>query len=367
MTFLRLAALTLALALAPASAQAAPGLELGVQDDAVLLHRHYSDALMALDRSAAMGADRVRVNVEWADTMPVRQAKAKKMPAVIAWDLEPLERLYADATARGLELQVTLTGPAPRWATANRKRGTFKPSPKQFGRFVSVVVTRFAGRIDRWSMWNEPNWHSRLKPARSAAAVYRGLYRAGHLAAKRADPAAQVLFGELMPGANSARSTPALRFLRAVTCVDRSYRATRSCPALQADGFALHPYNFARRPRDARNRNADIVEMGSLSRLTTALDRLAARGRLRTPSGAKMPVYLTEFGFFTSGPVAVSAKRHASWMTEAWKIALRNPRVRQLLQYGLVDPPRGVSWRTAVMKRDGTPRRVYYALQKLAR
>jgi hypothetical protein len=356
----------LALAL-PAPAFAVPNLELGVQDDPVLLDQRYGDSALALDRAAAMGADRVRVNVVWAHVMPVRQARAKRAPRQVRWDFSQLERLYAGAAARGLRLQVTLTGPAPRWATSDRRIGTTNPSPRHYGRFVRALAQQFAGRVDRYSVWNEPNWHRRLRPSRTAAGQYRKLYARGHAAIKRVDPAAQVFIGELMPGANSRLSTPALAFLRRMTCVNRSYERARSCAPLRADGFAHHPYNFARRPSAARNANRDIVEMGSLSRLTKALDRLAAIGRLRTPSGAKMPVYLTEFGYFTSGPIARSSKQHAAWMTEAWRIAQRNPRVRQLLQYLLLDPPKGVSWRTAVMKRDGTPRRVYFALQKLAR
>ena len=356
------------LLLIPASAQAAAGLELGVQDDAVVLDRHYGDAGLALDRAADLGAERVRVNLIWSRSMPLSQAKARLPPEVVAWDFSSLERLYQDATARGLRLQVTLSGSAPRWATGNRKLGVVRPKPHAFARFARAVADRFVGRIDRYSIWNEPNWHSRLKPVRSAPAIYRSLYAKAYDAIKLVDPTAQVLFGELMPGANSRQSTPALEFLRAVACVDRGYRRKRSCPSLLADGFALHPYNFARRPSKARNANRDIVEMGSLSRLTGALDRLARVKRLRTPSGAPMPVFLTEFGYFTAGPLRRSPKQHASWLAEAWRIAARNPRVMQLLQYGLIDPwPKQVTWRTAILKRDGTPRPAYFALQKLAR
>jgi hypothetical protein len=367
MPLLPLFALLLALAL-PSAAHGAANLELGIQDDAVLFERHYSDASMGLDRAAQMGADRIRVNLEWAESMPAGQARRKKAPAQVSWDFSRLEQLYADATARGLRLQVTLTGPAPRWATGNRRISNVRPKPRAFAQFASAVATAFAGRIDRYSTWNEPNWHSRLQPARANARIYRALHAHAYEAIKRADPRAAVLIGELAPGASSKLSTTALRFVRGIGCLDGNYRSKRRCALLKADGFAIHPYNFARRPRAARNPNRDVVEIGSLSRLTTALDRLHARKRLRTPSGAKMPLYLTEFGYFTKGPLRLKPKRHAQWLTEAWRIAERNPRVKQLLQYGLVDPwPRRVTWRTAVLNRDGSPRPAYHALAKLAR
>lgn len=350
-----LAALALGSAVAAADARA---LELGVQDDAVLLHRSYGDSALALERAERMGADRIRVNVSWSGSMPAEQARAARQPDAVAWDFWPVERLLAEAAARGIRLQVSLVGPAPRWATGNGRVGYREPSAGAYGEFAAAVATRFAGRIDRYSVWNEPNWHRLLAPARKAPALYRSLYRRGYAAITAADPGAQVLFGEFMPGANRIHSTPVLKFLRRVLCA--------RCAPMRADGVALHPYNFARRPRAARSPNRDVVEMGSLSRLTRALDR--ARGRLRPRGGGRMPVYLTEFGYFTRGPVRRSPRQHARWMGEAWRIADRNPRVRQLLQYQLIDPwPRKVSWRTAVLKRDGTPRPAYRTLARLAR
>jgi hypothetical protein len=351
---------------APA-AGAAPGQELAVQDDAVLLHRSYGDADLALRRAATMGAKRIRVNLHWANQMSEAHRRARREPADLRYDFSNLERLYADAAAHGLKLQVTLTEPAPRWATSNKAIGKTKPNAAAFGRYASAVATQFAGRIDRYSTWNEPNWHSRLRPPKQAPNIYRALHNQAYRAIKRADPRAQVLVGELAPGASKRFMTPALAFLRRMTCVNARYRPVRRCPRILADGFAMHPYNFARKPSQARPRNADVVEIGSLSRLTSALDRLRARNRLRTPGNRRMSVYITEFGYFTKGPLRVTPKRQATWLREAWNIARRNPRVVQFLQYQLIDPwPKRVTWRTAVMDRNGKPRPAYHALRKLA-
>ena len=344
----------------------AQSIELAVQDDAVLLHRSYADANLALDRAQEMNATRIRVNLPWAGSMPDAQAKAKRKPDTVRWDFSKLERLYEQTNARGLQLQVTLVGPAPAWASGDKKVGNIRPSATHFAAFARAAATAFAGRIDRWSIWNEPNWHRLLGPAKSAPGIYRGLYRAGHRAIVESDPAARVLIGEMMPGANSERSTPVLKFLRAMTCTRSDWKAAKRCAPLEADGFALHPYQFARRPKEAKHPNRDIVEIGSLPRLTKALDRLRARRVLVTPSGSRMPVYLTEFGYFTHGPLRKSPKMHAAWMSEAYKIARANKRVRQLLQYEIIDPWRDVTWRSAVTNRDGSPRPVFHALRKLA-
>ena len=340
-------------------AWAAPAhaLELAVQDDPVLHDRSYSDASLALERAADLGAERIRVNLRWFDQMPLAQARAKRAPDVVEWDFTRLRRLLDDAEARGLRLQVTLTGPAPAWATGDKRVGYTRPNPARFGEFAAAAVGAMEGRVDRWSIWNEPNWHRLLAPARRAPSLYRALYRSGYRAITWLDPSAKILIGEMMPGANRTKSTPALRFLRRLLC--------SGCSPLYADGFALHPYNFARRPSLARSSNPDVVEMGSLSRLTRFLD--SRRYKLRPRKGGRMPVYLTEFGYFTSGPLRQSPRTHARWLAEAWKIAARNRRVRQLLQYQLIDPwPKSITWRSAVMSRDGTPRPAFDALRALA-
>lgn len=364
---MRLLLSLLALLATAAPASAAAGLELAVQDDAVLLHRSYGDARLALDRTQEMGARRIRVNLAWASAMPAAQAKGRRRPEQVTWDFSSLERLWAETSSRGVALQVTLTGPAPAWATANSKVGYTRPDPAAFGEFARAAAAAFAGQVHRWSIWNEPNWHRLLAPASSAPGIYRGLFRSGQRAISSVAPQAEVLIGEMMPGANTEKSTAVLRFLRGVTCSRPDWKAARRCAALKADGFALHPYQFARRPREAVPANRDVVEIGSLSRLTKALDRLRSRGALITRRGGRMPVFLTEFGYFTHGPLRRTPRTHAAWMREAWQIAERNPRVRQLLQYELVDPwPEQVTWRSAVLERDGTPRPVFHALRRLA-
>src|SRR5687767_11119906 len=91
--------LTLILALSlVARAGASADLELAVQDDALLLHRSYGDAALGLERTAAMGARRIRVNLQWSQSMPAEQAAAMQRPEAVDWDFSRLERLYEDAT-----------------------------------------------------------------------------------------------------------------------------------------------------------------------------------------------------------------------------------------------------------------------------
>jgi hypothetical protein len=185
----------------------------------------------------------------------------------------------------------------------------------------------------------------------------------GYHGIKSVDPWAQVLFGETVPYAIKGRATSPLWFLRGATCVNRHWK--RGCrKGLRADGYAHHPYDFLHSPR-YRYPGKDNVTMGTLGRLTKALDRLARNGSLRTSHGKRLNIYVTEFGYFGSGKRRIPARRRATYLRQAYRIARHSPRVKQMLQYLLVSPPKALgNFDTALLGRNGQLTSVYHALRK---
>lgn len=358
---LSLLTLSLALLAIPGRAHAAAGMEFALQDDAVFVDQRWMERETALDHAEALSTQRIRVNVLWARLI-VGDAHARQTPKTVTYDFSRIDALQAAAAARGIKLQLTIAGPAPAWATGDHRVGNNRPDAAKFGAFVRTVVSHFAGRVDRYSIWNEPNWNTWLSPASRAAGIYRSLYSAAYKNAKAADPRAKVLFGELAP-IGGGRAIAPLKFLRDVTCSTAAYKAKRRCAPLKADGFAIHPYQFLAAPHVVAGRRDD-VPIGALSRLTGALDKLARRRALVTPSKRKMGLYLTEFGYLTVGSRAQKPKVRAAWLASAFNIARRNPRVHQLLQYQLVDPPDDELWHSAILRRDGTAQPTYRGLAK---
>jgi hypothetical protein len=330
----------------PASAPAA--MEFALQDDPVFVHSQGYDRDRSLDHAVSLGATRIRVNVLWARTLMSGGA------AHPVYDFSAIDALQAAAASRGIKLQLTLAGPAPAWATRDHRVGNVAPDAARFGAFARTVATHFAGRVDRYSIWNEPNWSTWLAPQPHAASLYRALYRAGYAAVKSADPDAKVLIGELAP-VGGGRAVAPLKFLRELAC--------RGCAPLKADGFALHPYQLTSAPTVVPG-GPDDVTIGSLPRLTHALDALARRHALTTPKGRRLDLYLTEFGYLTTGSRAQKPGVRAAWLVSAVAIARRNPRVRQLLQYQLIDPPAGALWHSAILDRRGRLQPAYKALAR---
>jgi hypothetical protein len=335
-------------ALAPDRAEAARGMEVALQDDATLLSEYYYDRETALDQAREAGVTRLRVTLLWDEVLGGRhsaQFKAKRKPAVLRYDFAQADSLIDAAARRGIRVHLTLVGArTPAWASPRPRTRNYHPNATRYGQFAGDVARHFRGRVDRYSIWNEPNIFSWLEPYRSAGSVYRALFTTGYAAIKKADPAAKVLIGETSPyarGRNAKKITPPLRFLRSVLCLDGRYKPLRGtrCRPLRADGYAHHPYDAEHSPA-YRYPGADNVTMGTLSRLTSALDKAAKAKALRTPRGRPLDVHLTEFGYFKAGPRATTPEsRRASYLTRGFEIAQKNPRVRSNLQFLLVQPP----------------------------
>ena len=355
-------------ALIPASeALAARGMEVAIQDDQVLVNRVYYDRDKALGQAEDLQVSRIRVNLRWASAVG-SSINRRKRPKRIRYDWRRWDDLIAAAGARGIKVQLALTGDAPRWATGNRRVGPVRPNSKYYAQFAQDAARHFKGRVDRYSIWNEPNHVGWIAPKRKSASIYRSLYKRGYRAIKAADPDAQVLFGELAPYASKASlATPPLAFLRQVTCVNRSYRqVNKRCGRFEADGFAHHPYEY-RNPPNKRFPGRDNVTMSGLPKLTKALDRLARRRIMRTPDGRALDLYLTEFGYFSRGKYKLPDKTRAKYLVKAFDMAQRNPRVKEMLQYLLVQPARvHAFFDTSIVSRKGKLSRTFRKLKSWA-
>jgi hypothetical protein len=346
-----------------ATAHAARGLEVAVQDDHTLVWNRYIGQESALKRASELRASWIRANVQWSWTLHA-QAKKSRKPAKLVYDFSAYDRLVSAAAARGMQVQLSLTGPPPRWAAGGKARGwvgSYKPNPSEFGRFARAIATHFRGRVSRYSIWNEPNWRSTLSPGQTAAKQYRALYLKGYAAIKSADRSAKVFFGELSPQAKRGWAYAPLQFARDVLCVDWRWHKQRGCATVRTDGFAQHAYEFSHAP-DWRGVAADEVTIGTLDHLTRALKLLHRAGALKTPAGKQPPIYVTEFGYRASGPKSLPASRRATYVRRAFDIALGAPNVRQLLQYKLVRTPKSDGDYGVLATKTGKPDAAFKAL-----
>jgi hypothetical protein len=303
-----------------------------------------------------LGADTLRIEVKWSEVAPSPSARTKPRfdasnPAAYPgfW---PYDDLVRRASASGMRIIITLTGDAPRWATAGGKGASFrtanyKPSPGEYGLFAGAVALRYSGRfgglpqVRYFTIWNEPNHEQFLKPQGNAPRLYRKLVDAGVPAVKRNGAGGvKVFVGETAPVGRAGKVIGPKAFFRRWLCLNRRFRATRGGPGcgsfrkVRADGYAHHPYG----PVDRVPPKEVVINMLAIRKLAKYLDLAGRAGRITR----KLPIYNTEFGLQSNPPdnsVTTTPSRQARLLNEKEEYSYRYGRLRSYSQYLLNDDP----------------------------
>jgi len=330
-------------------AHARPGQQVTFEAPGALINP--STRADTLEKYDTLGVKAVRIIVGWANVAPdatstVRPSVDLTDPASYNWGQYPAA--IAAARAQGLDILLTIAGPAPRWGTEGAKDQITKPRASDYQHFVTAIARRFGDEVQTWGVWNEPNFRTFLAPQfikgkPASPAVYRRLYLgavAGMKAAGR--PGARLLIGETAPRAGADGVGP-LAFLRGVLCLDAKYKRIKSqkCAKLPVYGWAHHPYAPAAGPFFLPSKKDDVT-IGSLSRLTTALSKAMKAGAIS--SGGKR-VFLTEFGVqsYPDKLAGVPLDKQSDYRSISEKLAWNNPHVYGFSQYLLQDDAIGSS------------------------
>jgi hypothetical protein len=363
----------------------------------------------------SLGVDRVHVPLYWGHIAPNPASPQK--PAFDATDPAAYpaagwaiyDEIIRDLKAAGIGIDLAIQPPPPRWAEGKgaphpATQTEWMPSAQEFGEFVRALGTRYSGnytppgqskplpRVDFWSIWNEPDLGIHLAPEaidHSTVEVAPRLYREFVDQAWSAFGATghghdTVLIGELAPagirygaGVGDFNSMPPLRFLRALYCVDSSYKpltgqaaTVRGCPAtaaesakfaaqnpglFKASGMAWHPYPQGLAPNKITPGEPDYTELAAAPNLESVLDRMQ---RLYG-SHTNFTLWSTEFGYQTTPPDpesgTVTPDKAAYYMNWAEYLTWLDPRQKSFDQYLLTDPSTGY-FATGLITAAGAPK-----------
>jgi hypothetical protein len=402
-------AVAAALLALPAAASASSTQESIFEDNHELLQSGAGRQASALNDIAGLGADSVRALVYWNQVAPA--PKRKKRPKTFdaatpaaypasKWDI--YDDLVRGAQARGLSVLLTPTSPIPAWAShcsgSADKRRACKPDARQFGLFVRALGIRYSGsyadenqgggllpRVDRWSIWNEPNqpgWlnpqytssHGRKVPA--AARMYRDLSRSAISGLRATGHGSDLLMlGETAPigrasGTLARRPSPPVDFIRALFCLksnghkltgtDARLAGCSHIARLRVNALAHHPYTRGgSQPPQFRTLPGEIT-ISTASRLKALLSQGGRVGAVPR----NLPIWYTEFGFQTKVKgdfFGVSDEAQARYINQSDWIAFRDGRVKSVAQYQLVDDALKQNFQTGLRTIDGTAKPSYDA------
>ena len=250
---------------------------------------------------------------------------------------------------------LVVTGPGPLWASQVPARHSirYKPRPDLFGQFARAAALRYAGAVDRWIIWNEPNLPLWLQPQNTckgrrctpyAPHLYRRLVRAAYPAIKAVDPTST----RALRRAGAPRREPdqaerqdataglhPLAGLRQGHAQARPQRALQGLQAAHRRRPGLPPPRHHARAQSGAG-DLDNASIGDLPRLERTLDATQRAGGLKKPGGGKFGLYFTEWGYQTRPPDqtrGVSLAKQSRYLQQGAYIAYKDPRVKLLTQY----------------------------------
>ena len=287
-------------------------------------------------------------------------------------DYPRLDTIVDALQANKLNILLTIAD-APDWARSSQVENGPPDDFADYNTFVSALAAHYAGRVNAYEIWNEPNlrreWNSVVHPI--SAQSYADLLRGAYASVKAADPAALVISSGLAPtGFNdNINAIDDRKFLTALYPLGLSD---------MSDAVGVHPFGFGN-PPDSICCDAPegiLTHYGHPS--FYFLDTLNDYHKIMQENGdVNTQLWVTQFGWGTSDETAPppnnsrfftynSLQKQAQYTVRAFDIAASSGYVGMMIVYNLnscvAQPENDEACYYSVTSPSGMPRPVYNAL-----
>jgi hypothetical protein len=370
------ALLASALAVTAPPAHASRYLRVGIYDEAQTLYGPIDKTMPQLKQ---LHVQEIRLNLYWGGArygVASRRPLNPTNPADPAYDWSLYDRVVRYANEYGMHVLFSIYG-TPTWANGGLGPNHAPTKAIDLRNFALAAAKRYGGQfpdgqggflppVRDWLAWNEPNNPLFLAPqykgttiqsaidyTRICNAVYTGVH-ATLFAGERVACGVTGPRGNNNPNSSRPSVSP-LSFLRAV----------KKAGLKTFDAWAHHPYYSGptdtptSKPTGARGGPATAVTLGNLGDLTKLLTRLYGNKR----------IWITEYGYQTNPPdrlVGVSYAKQASYLTQAFAIARKNPRIDMMLWFLLRDEPTLNGWQSGLLTASGKKKPSFAAFMRMA-
>jgi Glycosyl hydrolase catalytic core len=376
------AALVATAAVCVPAATASRFIKHGIFDDAQI---HYGDPDEVFPMLRQLRSQMLRINMQWGGTNGVakRRPVNPTNPNDPAYNWSVYDRTVNYAQQYGQQVVFAIMGTPP-WANRAAGLNVAPTNPLDLQRFAAAAARRYSGTFEAedgrilpavrwWLAWNEPNTPVFLRPqfrrvrgryviqsainyAKICNAIVKGI-SVSRVGAAKVGCGVTAPRGNNNPNTSRASVSP-LAFLRAM------HRAG----ATGFDAYAHHPYYgkpsetpSTPPPRGSRGQDATAVTLGNINTLVSEVTRLWGRKR----------IWISEYGYQTKPPdpiFGVSLANQARYLTQAYGIARRHPRIDMFLWFLLRDEKRAFieeGWQSGLLTDTGRKKPAFAAFQRL--
>ena len=368
--------------LAVPAASASRFIQRGIFDDAQI---HYGDPAKVFPVLRTLRTQLIRVNLVWGGPggVATRRPANGADPDDPAYDWSAYDRTVNYAAQYGIKVVFAIVGTPP-WANGAAGVNVVPRNGLDLQRFATAAALRYGGQYEgadgrllppvrHWLAWNEPNNPAFLRPqyrkvggryvaqspidyAKICNAIYRGV-------SITTVGASKVACGVTGPRGNNEPTSvrPSLSPLAFL-------RGMKKAGVKNFDAYAHHPYYgkpsetpSTPPPPGKHGNEPTAVTLGNISVLIKELTRLYGNKR----------VWVTEYGYQSNPPdriFGVSPAFQARYLTQAYGIMKKNPRIDMMLWFLLRDERRGVNegWQSGLLTDTGAKKPAFAAFQKLA-
>jgi hypothetical protein len=355
-------------------AQQSRGLIVGIFDE----QQTIGNPDWAFPQYKTLGVEALRVNLYWGGPSGVARQKRPanaRNPADPAYDWSVYDAFIKRAAENRIKPVLSIlwtpswAGPtknsAPRrtidlrnfaYAAAKRYSGSFRPDPNS---------TETLPAVRHWAAWNEPNNPVFLKPQfqkigrrkyrpvspRIYAGICNAVMSGVHLTGLAGE---KVACGVTAPRGNNTGTQPRasispLIFLRLLKRAHARF-----------DVYAHHPYY--QHPNESPSKpppGPRAVTLGNINELLRELKRLYGNKHL----------WITEYGYQTNPPdrsFGVSWIKQARYVSQAYGIARRNPRIDMMIWFLVRDEARiGNGWQSGFYTASGRRKPSFQAFRRM--
>ena len=369
---------TALLAASTQPAHASRFLRIGIYDEAQTL---YGPVDVTFPLLRQLHVQEIRLNLYWGGKYGVAKTRPAHAtdPDDPAYDWALYDRTVEYAADNGIHVLFSIFG-TPAWANGGHAATVAPTRATDLRNFALAAATRYGGSyldadgktipaVREWLAWNEPNNPVFLTPqykrsgkkwlivsATAYAKICTAIYNGVHASMTKNE---RVACGGTAPRGNnnpnsSRPSVSPLAFLRAV----------KKAGLKTFDAWAHHPYYAGpsdqptTRPVTAKGAPATAVTLGNFGDLVKTLTQLYGNKR----------IWITEYGYQTNPPdkiFGVSYAKQSSYLTQAFAIAKKNPRVDMMLWFLLRDDPNPNGWQSGLVTARGAKKPAFKAFQRL--
>jgi hypothetical protein len=369
------AVFAVAVGLSVPAATASRSLLVGILDEANVL---YGDPYTTFPILRQLRSEVIRVNLYWGGRFGVaseRPANATN-PRDAAYDWTLYDRTVHFANQYRMRVVFSIYG-TPGWA--NGFRGLNR-APRNFAdlqRFAYAAARRYSGAyrgtdgrilpaVKMWLAWNEPNNPILLFPqyvrsggrwvaqaprdyAKICNAIYTGIHSTG-FRNERVGCGVTAPKGNNSPGSSRSSISP-LVFLR----------LAKAAGMRRLDVYAHHPYYVKKNESPTTpSRDGNAITLANIDRLIREVQRLYGRKQL----------WITEYGYQTNPPdraIGVPWATQARWLTQAFTIARRHPRIDMMIWFLLKDDTSANGWQSGLLTATGRRKPAFDAFRRFPR